>query len=47
MDSIGLRSTTKQILTNLKLHPKEPYNDVIIRLVTEHKKYHKIIDNVV
>lgn len=35
---VVLRTETKNALDEIKLHPREPYNDVIVRLIREHTK---------
>ena len=38
MVSVDIRPDTKEALDQLKIHPRETYNDVIIKLLTERKE---------
>lgn len=37
-EGIKIRETTKKDLGNLKVHPRETYDDVVTRLVKENKE---------
>ena len=37
MPNIGVSETTKDALDGLKIHPRETYDDVIVRLIEKEK----------
>lgn len=44
--SIGLSEETKVKLDKLKVHPRETYEEVILRLIAQNQKVNKAFQNV-
>lgn len=37
--TVHVKQSTKERLDSLKVHPREPYDDVIVRLIDFYEKY--------